>query len=65
MLDVTGCLHKMYSELADSSVIYNLNIDNKLYNINEYIGNNIINIEYLGEILCINCNKKTKTSFNL
>lgn len=64
MLDVTGCLQKMYSALANNSVIYNLNIDNQLYNINAYINNNIINIEYLGEILCINCNKKTKTSFN-
>lgn len=63
MLDVTGCLHKMHAVLANNSVIYNLNIDNKLYNINEHI-NNVINIEYLGEILCLNCNKKTKTSFN-
>ena len=64
MLDVTGCLHKMYTELEQTSVIYNINIDNKLYNINDYINNHTINIEYLGEILCINCHKKTKTSFN-
>ena len=64
MLEVKGSLYKLYTELVDNKVIYKLNIDNKLYNINDYINNSQITIEFLEQIICIACQKNTNKSFN-
>jgi hypothetical protein len=75
MLDQTGNLTKLNTKfnnytdnnLENNLVLYNLEFKNNsdLYSLNQYIGtDNIITIEYLGEINCINCARKTAKSFN-
>lgn len=56
-----GNIRKMYSELGDE-VNYKLPIGDSFIDMNELIGKEIV-LEYLKQINCIHCGKKTKTSF--
>lgn len=58
----TGALQKMRTELADT-VNYYLPIGDQEVYLNEYIGKTI-HLDFIGEINCTHCGKKTKKSFN-
>jgi len=57
-----GNIRKMQIELKDH-VVYHLPIGDELISMNPLIGKNI-KLSYLGQINCIHCGKKTKTSFS-
>nr|WP_320117852.1 DUF2797 domain-containing protein [uncultured Marinifilum sp.] len=56
-----GNIRKMHTKLGET-VSYTLPIGNKLIDMNSLIGKKI-SLSYLGQINCIHCGKKTKTSF--
>ena len=58
----TGNLYKMKTELKDGLVDYILPIGEEQIHMNELLGKQIC-ISYLHEINCINCGRKTKTSY--
>lgn len=58
----SGNLRKMQSELSDI-VNYSLYLNNELVLLNSFLGK-VINIEYVGEINCVKCGKKTSKSFS-
>ena len=62
----TGHLQKMLTSLSlkgDSTVQYQLPLDDQLIPLNDYIGKHI-KLTYLGEIHCVECGRKTKKSYN-
>ena len=56
-----GQISKLEVELG-SPIIYQLPIGNKKISMNGYVGKSL-NIEFKGDIFCINCNKKIKKTF--
>jgi hypothetical protein len=61
-MNTTGHLRKMVTTF-ESPVQYQLPLDNDLIPLNEYIGK-AINLDFLGEIHCIECGRKTSKSYN-
>jgi len=61
-MNYQGNLHKMYSHHEDT-VAYELQLGGKLLKLNDWLGKSI-KIEYLQQIECIHCGRKTKKSFN-
>ena len=61
-MKLQGNLHKMYSE-AGSPVTYRLELGGQSLLLNDLLGQDL-RIEYLQEIECIHCGRKTKKSFN-
>lgn len=61
-MDYIGNLHKMRTELRNP-VDYFLTLDNREIHLNELLGKNI-RLEYIGEINCIKCGRKTYKSFS-
>ncbi|MEK6616710.1 MAG: DUF2797 domain-containing protein [Bacteroidota bacterium] len=59
---VTGRILKMKSQLSDQ-VIYHLPLEDKLIQMNDLIGKNIV-LKYENEIYCIACGKRTNKSFS-
>lgn len=57
-----GNLHKMHTSL-DGTVIYQLELSGQTLCLNDWIGETI-RMEYLQQIECIHCGRKTKKSFN-
>lgn len=57
-----GNIRKMYTHLGEN-VDYKLPIGDELVDMNSLIGKEI-SFKYLGQINCIHCGKKTKTSFS-
>lgn len=57
-----GCLEKMTTELADS-VIYRLPVGDTELELNPLVGQRL-ELHYSGQIVCVNCHKKTSKSFN-
>lgn len=61
---ITGSLGKMHSQLQSGQpVSYQLPIGEQLLPLNELLGRRL-SIEYLGEIHCCHCGRKTRKSFN-
>ncbi len=61
-MKLQGNLHKMYSQ-AGSPVAYQLELGGQSLLLNDWLGQRM-RIEYLQEIECIHCGRKTKKSFN-
>lgn len=61
MSKFTGQISKLIAELS-FPIIYRLPIGNNKIPINKYIGKTL-DIEFKGDIFCINCNKKIKKTF--
>ena len=61
-MNYEGNLHKMRTEL-DSPIKYFLTLDGKEICINDSLGKEL-QIEFLGEINCVKCGRKTKKSFS-
>jgi hypothetical protein len=61
-MEISGHLRKMNTSYADI-IQYELVLDDAVYPLNDKIGQ-YIEIEFLGNINCQACGKKTKTSFN-
>ncbi len=62
MLEVSGILNKLHTMLDPGAPVeYSLKLDNDLYSLTNI---ELINIEFYGEIYCINCQGKTNKSFN-
>lgn len=62
----TGHLQKMRTTFRSNDeliVQYQLPLDEQRIPLNDYIGKNI-KLEYLGEIHCVECGRKTKKSYN-
>lgn len=62
----TGHLQKMLTTFSSNNeliVQYQLPLDEQRIPLNDYIGKNI-RLEYLGEIHCVECGRKTKKSYN-
>ncbi len=57
-----GNLHKMHSH-HDDTVAYELELGGQLIRLNDWLGKSV-QIEYLQQIECIHCGRKTKKSFN-
>ena len=57
-----GNLHKMHSRHEDP-VVYKLELSGQTLKLNDWIGKGI-QIEYLQQIKCIHCGRKTSKSFN-
>ena len=57
-----GHLHKMHSHLEDP-VVYELELGGQTLRLNDWIGKSI-RIEFLQEIECIHCGRKTRKSFS-
>jgi hypothetical protein len=57
-----GILNKMNTEITNESVNYTLLVGNDKITLNNFIGEKI-KIEYLQQINCIHCGRKTKTSY--
>lgn len=65
-MKITGHLQKMLTSLSlkgDSTVQYQLPLDDQLIPLNDYIGKHI-KLTYLGEIHCVECGRKTKKNYN-
>lgn len=61
---ITGSLGKMHSQLQSGQpVSYQLPIGEQLLPLNELLGRRL-SMEYLGEIHCCHCGRKTRKSFN-
>ena len=61
---ITGALGKMHAQLlSDQPVSYQLPVGEQLLPLNELLGRRL-SMEYLGEIHCCHCGRKTKKSFN-
>lgn len=61
-MEILGNVRKMRSELAEP-VKYYLPIGDKELNMNDFLGKEI-SLEYMGEIHCIKCGRKTNKSFS-
>ena len=61
-MELTGNLHKMRTEIG-APVRYSLELGGESVYLDEYLGQRI-RIEYLQQIDCIHCGRKTKKSFN-
>lgn len=59
---LTGVLSKMHTELS-ATVNYQLPVGDQLLPLNELMGTKL-SFEYLGEIFCSHCGRKTKKSFS-
>ena len=57
-----GHLQKMHTEHNEGQVGYQLPLDEKVLNLNERIGQRL-RLQYVGEIHCTHCGRKTKKSF--
>lgn len=69
-MKVSGNLEKMHAQLGDegsgeglSNVRYQLRLSDQSYDLNAVIGQQV-RLEYLGQINCTNCNRKSKKSFS-
>ncbi len=61
---ITGSLGKMHSQLLNGQpVSYQLPVGEQLLPLNDLLGRRL-SMEYLGEIHCCHCGRKTKKSFN-
>ncbi|MEE4278372.1 MAG: DUF2797 domain-containing protein [Halieaceae bacterium] len=60
---VEGHLRKMRTQLGGDRAQYQLPLDDALLPLNELLGE-MIRLDYLGEIHCIHCGRKTRKSFN-
>lgn len=58
---ITGALHKMHVQ-HENGVQYQLTLNNETIALNNFL-NKKITFEFLGEIYCIQCGRKTKKSF--
>jgi len=61
-MQVSGSVKKLISNTQDEVIQYSLPIGEQLVELNPHIGKNIL-IENSSAIHCINCGRKTKTSF--
>ena len=61
-VSVSGHLAKMQTQLG-SQVRYSLPVDDQLLPLNDLLGKPVT-LEYLGEIHCIHCGRRSKKSFN-
>jgi len=57
-----GHLKKMYTEHNEGQVGYQLPLDDKALDLNDRIGQQL-RLQYVGDIHCSNCGRKTKKSF--
>lgn len=57
-----GHLQKMHTEHNEGQVAYQLPLDEQLISLNERIGQSL-RLQYVGEIHCTHCGRKTKKSF--
>lgn len=62
-MQAIGQLSKMHTSLEEGLVQYSLRIDEQLHPLNAHLGKQI-RLEYLGQIHCIHCGRKTKKSFS-
>lgn len=58
-----GSIRKMSAQLDDDQVQYAFRLDEQQLPVNPLIGKTV-RLEYLGAIHCVNCGRKTKTSFS-
>lgn len=58
-----GSIRKMSAQLDDDQVQYTFRLDEQQLPVNPLIGKTV-RLEYLGAIHCVNCGRKTKTSFS-
>ena len=58
-----GTLDKMYTQLLSGEVYYQLPVGNEKVDLNPLIGQSI-KFKYTGRIICLECQKLTKKSFN-
>ena len=58
-----GAVNKMATELLDDAVQYQFRLGELRIPVNPLIGKTV-RLEYLGAIHCVNCGRKTKTSFS-
>lgn len=61
-VSVSGHLAKMHAQLGQQ-VQYSLPVDDQLLPLNDLLGK-AVTLEYLGEIHCIHCGRRSKKSFN-
>ena len=62
-MQMSGNLQKMRVQLEGTEAQYELRLDAACYPMNALVGQQI-ELEYSGQINCINCGRKTKKSFN-
>lgn len=61
-MNYVGNLHKMRTQLS-SPISYHLNFEGEDITINQFLGKKL-QIEFLGEINCVKCGRKTNKSFS-
>lgn len=61
-VSISGHLAKMHAQLGQQ-VQYSLPVDDQLLPLNDLLGK-AVTLEYLGEIHCIHCGRRSKKSFN-
>jgi len=59
----SGNLEKMRVQLVDNQAQYELRLSGECYPLNPFIGQRV-KLEYLGQINCIHCGRKSKKSFS-
>ncbi len=62
-MQINGLIAKMHAHLNSGVAQYQLPIGDKLLTINDLVGEQI-SLEFNGEIICSNCNKRTNKSYS-